>query len=158
MKLQVTLGRGITSWWTWGWFLRKKENPISKIILIVFFQQTLGLNEKIHENEIKGEWRLGADSHLGKDVREGHFQSQDGRGVRRSHENCSVRQITLENKKTRDSFEKVNLSSGSKEEEREKKEKRCTYTKHKDELYFKNWRSCRNKGVMRIVPLFWIGG
>lgn len=58
--------------------------------------------------------------------------------MRRSHENCSVRQITLENKKTSDSFEKVNLSSGSKEEEREKKEKRCTYTKHKDELYFKN--------------------
>lgn len=66
------------------------------------------------------------------------MQSQDGRGVRRSHENCSVRQITLENKTTRDSFEKVDLSSGSKEEEREKKEKRCTYTKRKDELYSKN--------------------
>ena len=36
MKLQITLSSRITSWGSLGQFPRKKENPINKIILIVF--------------------------------------------------------------------------------------------------------------------------
>ena len=49
MKLQGTLGRGITSGWSLNWILRKKENPTNN----------LGkkcqpvLNEKIHRSEDK---------------------------------------------------------------------------------------------------------
>lgn len=43
--------------------------------------------------------RLGADIHLGKDIREGRLHSQDRRGVGRSQGNCLVGQIKLENEK-----------------------------------------------------------